>query len=71
MPYLTGLLRASLCLALVPAMAATPIKVFLLAGQSNMSGWTPSAGMPSAYTQSQANVLIYADGEIENAKKKK
>jgi len=52
-------------------MAATPIKVFLLAGQSNMSGWTSSTGMPSAYTSSQTNVLIYADGEIDNAKKKK
>ncbi|MBW8890022.1 MAG: hypothetical protein JF616_19880 [Fibrobacteres bacterium] len=62
---------AALCLAALPAAAATPIKVFLLAGQSNMSGWTPSTGMPSAYTQSQTNVLIYADGEIDNAKKKK
>lgn len=57
--------------AAIPAMAATPIKVFLLAGQSNMSGWTSSAGMPSAYTQSQSNVLIYADGEIDASKKKK
>jgi hypothetical protein len=62
---------AALCLAAFPSLAATPIKVFLLAGQSNMSGWTVSTGMPSAYTQSQANVLIYADGEIDNAKKKK
>lgn len=62
---------AALCLAALPSLAATPIKVFLLAGQSNMSGWTPSAGMPSAYTQSQTNVLIYADGEIDNTKKKK
>jgi len=62
---------AALCLAALPSLAATPIKVFLLAGQSNMSGWTVSTGMPSAYTQSQANVLIYADGEIDNAKKKK
>lgn len=43
----------------------------MLAGQSNMSGWTSSTGMPSAYTQSQTNVLIYADGEIDNSKKKK
>jgi hypothetical protein len=55
----------------LPALGATPIKVFLLAGQSNMSGWTSSSGMPAAYAQSQANVLIYADGEIDAAKKKK
>jgi hypothetical protein len=71
MPSFARLLRAALCLAASPALAATPIKVFLLAGQSNMSGWTTSGGMPSAYTQAQANVLIYADGEIDNAKKKK
>jgi hypothetical protein len=65
------LLRAALCLTAAPVLAATPIKVFLLAGQSNMSGWTSSAGMPAAYTQPQANVLIYADGEMDNAKKKK
>jgi hypothetical protein len=53
------------------ARAATPIKVFLLAGQSNMSGWTSATGMPAAYAQVQPNVLIYADGEIDNAKKKK
>lgn len=55
----------------LPVSAATPIKVFLLAGQSNMSGWTSASGMPAAYTQSQANVLIYADGEIDASKKKK
>lgn len=71
MPSFARLFRAALCLAAAPALAATPIKVFLLAGQSNMSGWTSSSGMPSAYTQSQANVLIYADGEIDNSKKKK
>jgi hypothetical protein len=71
MPSFARLFRAALCLAASPALAATPIKVFLLAGQSNMSGWTSSSGMPSAYTQSQANVLIYADGEIDNSKKKK
>jgi hypothetical protein len=71
MPSIASLFRAALCLAAAPALAATPIKVFLLAGQSNMSGWTNSSGMPSAYTQSQPNVLIYADGEIDNAKKKK
>ncbi len=58
-------------LAAAPPLAGTPIKVFFLAGQSNMSGWTSSTGMPSAYTQSQANVLIYADGEIDASKKKK
>ncbi len=68
----TALRSACAALALsLPAFAATPIKVFLLAGQSNMSGWTSSSGMPSAYTQTQANVLIYADGEIDNSKKKK
>ena len=61
---------AVLCLSL-PALAATPIKVFLLAGQSNMSGWTNASGMPAAYTQTQPNVLIYADGEIDGSKKKK
>lgn len=71
MPSSVRFFRAALCLAAAPALAATPIKVFLLAGQSNMSGWTSSSGMPSAYTQSQPNVLIYADGEIDASKKKK
>jgi hypothetical protein len=62
---------AALGLFTFPAFAATPIKVFLLAGQSNMSGWTKTDGMPSMYTASQANVLIYADGEIDGSKKKK
>ena len=62
---------AALSLLTLPAFAATPIKVFLLAGQSNMSGWTMATGMPSVYNAPQANVLIYADGEIDGAKKKK
>lgn len=62
---------AALGLMTLPCFAATPIKVFLLAGQSNMSGWTKSTGMPAMYTASQANVLIYADGEIDASKKKK
>lgn len=71
MPNLVNPIAAALCLAAASAFAATPIKVFLLAGQSNMSGWTSTTGMPSMYTQTQPNVLIYADGEIDNAKKKK
>jgi hypothetical protein len=62
---------AALGLLTLPALAATPIKVFLLAGQSNMSGWTQAAGMPAMYNAPQANVLIYADGEIDGSKKKK
>lgn len=58
-------------LVAAPALSAVPIKVFLLAGQSNMSGWTPTTGMPSAYTPTQPNVLIYADGELEAGKKKR
>lgn len=62
---------AALGLLTLPALAATPIKVFLLAGQSNMSGWTQASGMPAMYNSPQANVLIYADGEIDGSKKKK
>lgn len=62
---------AALSLLTLPALAATPIKVFLLAGQSNMSGWTMATGMPAMYNAPQANVLIYADGEIDGSKKKK
>ncbi|MEO7427640.1 MAG: sialate O-acetylesterase [Fibrobacteria bacterium] len=65
-----GWLMAASAMA-VPVLAATPIKVFLLIGQSNMSGWTNSSGMPAANTASQPNVLIYADGEIDGSKKKK
>jgi hypothetical protein len=62
---------AALGLVALPALAATPIKVFLLAGQSNMSGWTQATGMPAMYNAPQTNVLIYADGEIDGSKKKK
>ncbi len=62
---------AALGLLTLPSLAATPIKVFLLAGQSNMSGWTSANGMPAMYNSPQANVLIYADGEIDGSKKKK
>lgn len=48
-----------------------PLKIFLLAGQSNMSGYTPTSEMPSNLTQDQPNVLIYADGELAVANKKK
>lgn len=52
----------------IPALAVTPIEVFLLAGQSTMSGWTTASGMPAMRKASQANVLIHADGEIDASK---
>jgi len=52
------------------AFTQTPIKVFILAGQSNMSGWSPTTGLPANLTQQQSSVIIYADGEINASKAK-
>ena len=50
---------------------ATPIKVFLLAGQSNMTGWASTSGLSADLSQSQPAVLIRANGDVywKNARK--
>jgi hypothetical protein len=47
-----------------PCAAADTVKVFILAGQSNMSGCTPSDGLPSNLTQKQNDVMILACGHV-------
>jgi hypothetical protein len=51
-----------------PGFSADTVKVFILAGQSNMAGVTPTAGLPSNLTQIQPDVMIYADGHINPLK---
>ena len=53
------------------SFGATPIKVFLLAGQSNMSGWTSTSCLPANLTQPQPGVLINVNGEVSSQKAKK
>jgi len=51
----------ALTLAATAARAAdpVPVKVFLLAGQSNMSGRAPASGLPTALQAPQGDVLFY------------
>ncbi|HKK18425.1 MAG TPA: hypothetical protein VJ952_07060 [Opitutales bacterium] len=55
--YRSGLL---LLLALVSAeaIAATPIKVFLLGGQSNMRGRASTSGLPQSLLDPQGDILV-------------
>ena len=50
---------AALSLAALPAIAADPVKVFLLGGQSNMLGRASASGLPAALANPQADVLFY------------
>jgi len=51
-----------------PCAAADTVKVFILAGQSNMAGSTPTTGLPSNLTQIQPDVIMYASGQIDTLK---
>ena len=41
------------------SLAATPVQVFLLGGQSNMDGRASQSGLPAALQNPQADVLLY------------
>ena len=47
--------------------ANSKIKVFLLAGQSNMTGWTPLSEIPIDLKHEYPEVIIWADGEAETS----
>ena len=55
---------AALALMIAPRAQAgeSPLKVFVLAGQSNMEGKGASADLPPELAQPQKNVLVYQDG---------
>jgi hypothetical protein len=53
------------------AYAGIPIHVFLLAGQSNMVGFTPVQGLPSDLSAPQNQVIFFGDGEIDASLKKR
>jgi hypothetical protein len=46
------------------------IKVFILAGQSNMAGWAPTTGLPLNLTQIQNDAIIWDDGNVNASKVK-
>lgn len=71
---IVGQMRSGLFMVILPiclSLGSTPIKVFLLAGQSNMSGWTSTDRMPTDLVPPQTQVLIHADGEISASKARK
>ena len=47
--------------------ANSKIKVFLLGGQSNMTGWTPLSEIPNEMRHEYPEVIIWADGEAETS----
>ena len=53
-------------LSSVPCVSADTIKVFILAGQSNMVSYAPTTGLPSNLAQTQSDVIIYANGQWLN-----
>ncbi len=75
MPLFTSiatLRRIAFSLALVSALlfngsAAVPVKVFLLAGQSNMAGYASVSGLPAALAQPQNGIMIFAGGQVSAA----
>jgi hypothetical protein len=62
-PKLMNILNSAACLATAmlfsASLHATPVKVFLLAGQSNMRGMGKPAELKSPYTESPATVKIW------------
>ena len=42
---------------------AKPVKVFILAGQSNMVGWGDSARLPDDFRKGNDRVLMFEDGK--------
>jgi hypothetical protein len=51
--------------------AKTDVPVFLLSGQSNMSGFTAISGLTADQNVTVSNVMIYTDLQCDQAKKKK
>lgn len=62
-PKLMNILNSAACLATAmlfsASLHAAPVKVFLLAGQSNMRGMGKPAELKSPYTESPATVKIW------------
>ena len=54
----------------IHCVSADIIKVFILAGQSNMAGWAPTAGLPLNLAQIQNDVIIWDDGNVTASKVK-
>lgn len=46
--------------------ANSKIKVFLLGGQSNMTGWTPLSEIPNGLKHEYPEVIIWTDGNAES-----
>src|SRR5262245_50124015 len=56
-------LAAFLCLTALAGEADTPMKVFILAGQSNIVGRAPAKDLPEAFKTPPANVKFYREGK--------
>jgi hypothetical protein len=65
-----GAMLIVLCYALV-SNAKTDVPVFLLSGQSNMSGFSAISGLTAAQNVTVNNVKIYTDDQCDAAKKQK